>query len=87
MQVYSSLPYGISIYNLVVTLTNIANPLACAVAIFLPVTSCVGISVLTGLGLVCTVYVVLCASLSPAPPLVASTAGGPVIVSLSFQIL
>ncbi|XP_025083159.1 solute carrier family 52, riboflavin transporter, member 3-B-like isoform X2 [Pomacea canaliculata] len=86
IQVYSSLPYGISIYNLVVTLTNIANPLACAVAIFLPVTSCVGISVLTGLGLVCTVYVVLCASLSPAPPLVASTAGGPVIVLLWIAV-
>nr|KAG5687219.1 hypothetical protein BaRGS_012371 [Batillaria attramentaria] len=80
VQVYSSLPYGISIYNLVVTLSNIANPAACAICIFVTVTSTPVITLMASLGVACGAYIIVAASMSPAPPLVDTSAGGPVAV-------
>lgn len=80
IQVYSSLPYGISNYNLVVTLSNIANPVACAISIFFAVTSPYVITAVTTLGVACGAYIIVAASMSPTPPLVGTMAGGAIAV-------
>ncbi|XP_070174408.1 solute carrier family 52, riboflavin transporter, member 3-B-like isoform X2 [Littorina saxatilis] len=82
VQTYSSLPYGISTYNLVVTLSNIANPLACFVSLFLAVSSPLTISALTSLGCACGAYIIVAATMSPDPPMVGHAAGGPVSVAV-----
>nr|KAG5698480.1 hypothetical protein BaRGS_022010 [Batillaria attramentaria] len=80
IQVYSSLPYGIHIYNLVVTLSNIANPVACVISIVLTVRSRNVIISMTSLGVACSVYVIVAAAMSPTPPMVETAAGGIVAV-------
>ena len=44
---YSSLPYGPNTYHLAATLGNMANPVACLIAVFLPMHSFFGIGVFT----------------------------------------
>ena len=44
---YSSLPYGPQAYHLAATLGNMANPVACLVAVFLPMHSFIGIGIFT----------------------------------------
>ncbi|XP_076456067.1 solute carrier family 52, riboflavin transporter, member 3-B-like isoform X2 [Babylonia areolata] len=78
IQTYSSLPYGISIYNLVVTLTNIANPVACLISMFLAIKSLLAIASLTVLGAACGAYIIVAAAMSPDPPLVGHSSGGAV---------
>lgn len=81
IQSYSCLPYGSQAYHLSATLSVIANPVACFLAIFLPHTSLRSILTLTGLASLLTVYVFVTAAMSPYPPLYDATAGAVLVVS------
>lgn len=80
IQSYSSLPYGNSAYHLSVTLSVIANPVACFLAIFLPHTSLRPIYVLCCVCGTLTAYVFITACMSPLPPLHGTTAGSTIVV-------
>ncbi|KAI8123261.1 hypothetical protein FF38_11703 [Lucilia cuprina] len=86
IQSYSCLPYGGQAYHLSATLSVIANPLACFLAIFLPHTSLRSILTLTGLAGLLTVYVFVTAAMSPFPPLYGTTAGA-VLVIITWTLL
>ncbi|XP_037884721.1 solute carrier family 52, riboflavin transporter, member 3-A isoform X1 [Glossina fuscipes] len=75
IQSYSCLPYGSAAYHLSATLSVIANPIACFLAIFLGRTSLRSICTLTGLASLLTIYVLVTAAMSPKPPLVNSEMG------------
>lgn len=79
---YSCLPYGSQAYHLSATLSVIANPVACFLAVFLPHTSIKSILTLSGIIAVLTTYCFLTAGMSPSPPLVGTTAGAVLIVSI-----
>lgn len=64
-----------------VTLTSIANPVACLTSLFLAVSSPWAISSLTSMGVACGAYIIVAATMSPYPPMVEQAAGGPVVVS------
>ncbi|XP_030370555.1 solute carrier family 52, riboflavin transporter, member 3-A isoform X2 [Scaptodrosophila lebanonensis] len=80
IQSYSSAPYGSRAYHLAATLSVIANPVACFMAMFLHFTSLRIISVLSGLSALLTFYVFTTAVLSPFPPLHGETIGEVLIV-------
>ena len=86
IQSYACLPYGSQPYHLAVTLANIANPLACFIAFFLPVKSRTVIGITTTVGSLISAYILLLAALSPEPPLVDNDAG-PVLVVSSISLL
>ncbi|XP_075149111.1 riboflavin transporter isoform X2 [Haematobia irritans] len=86
IQSYSCLPYGGQAYHLSATLSVIANPVACFLAIFLPHTSVRSILTLTGLASILTVYVFVTAAMSPFPPLHGTTAGS-VLVIITWTLL
>ncbi|XP_047118599.1 solute carrier family 52, riboflavin transporter, member 3-B-like [Schistocerca piceifrons] len=75
IQSYSCLPYGNVAYHLAVTLSAMANPLACFVQFFLPRSSVRAISGIAAVSAVFAAYVVVTALMSPAPPLVGYTIG------------
>lgn len=79
---YSCLPYGNQAYHLSATLSVIANPVACFLAVFLPHTSIKSILTLSGIISVLITYCFVTAAMSPSPPLVGSAAGGILIVSI-----
>lgn len=81
VQSYSCLPYGNVAYHLTVTLSSIANPLACFLAVFYPVKSVRGITIWFALGALIGVYGLATAVMSPSPPLVDSTWGEVLVVS------
>ncbi|KAK3085748.1 hypothetical protein FSP39_008119 [Pinctada imbricata] len=90
VQTYSCLPYGNEVYHLAVTLANIANPVACFIAFFVPVTSSLVISLLTVLGLGTSGFLLLTAATSPTPVLVGTTAGNIIVVAawvIAFLLL
>lgn len=72
---YSSLPYGSKAFHLSAILDNIANPLACLVAFFLPAKSFRVLMGTTILGTAFSVYLLVLAGMSPDPPFVGSTGG------------
>lgn len=81
IQSYSCLPYGNTAYHLAVTLSSMANPIACFVAFY--VSSSVvkrTLPLIVSLGSVCAAYIIATAVLSPEPPLQDSTAGKVLIV-------
>ncbi|XP_039971035.1 solute carrier family 52, riboflavin transporter, member 3-A [Bactrocera tryoni] len=86
IQSYSSMPYGSSAYHLSVTLSVIANPVACFLAIFLPHTSLRPIYVLCSLCAFLTAYVFITACMSPLPPL-HDTAIGSTLVIITWTLL
>ena len=78
---YASLPYGSTPYTLVVSLSNIINPIACFGALFFPSRSLklvVGL-VTTATALAC--YLFALGLMSPSPPLVGTNAGAAILVS------
>lgn len=81
VQSYSCLPYGNVAYHLTVTLSSIANPLACFLAVFYPVKSVRGITMWFVLGSIIGVYGLATAVMSPNPPLMDSTWGEVLVVS------
>lgn len=81
VQSFACLPYGSEAYHLAVTLSNIANPVACFIAFFLPVGSAAAIGLISAAGSVVSVYILLLAAGSPTPWLVDSDAGGALAVT------
>ncbi|XP_033167454.1 solute carrier family 52, riboflavin transporter, member 3-A [Drosophila mauritiana] len=81
IQSYSSAPYGAQAYHLAATLSVIANPVACFMAMFLHFTSLRIITVLSILAGLLTSYVFTTAALSPLPPLHDQTVGAVLVVT------
>lgn len=80
VQSYSCLPYGNNAYHLSATLAAVSNPLACFIALFLPIRSLVLMGALTVFGSGVGAYIMWMAVLSPCPLLVHDTWGAAVIV-------
>lgn len=81
VQSFACLPYGSEAYHLAVTLSNIANPVACFSAFFIPVGSAGVIGMISIVGSLVSVYIMVIAAGSPTPVLVESAAGGVLVVS------
>jgi len=86
IQSYASLPYGNEAYHLSVTLSAIANPLACFLALWLPSRSRHLIFLLTLAGSFLSGYVIALATLSPNPLLKDSAVGRGLIVLAQLAI-
>ncbi|XP_037938029.1 solute carrier family 52, riboflavin transporter, member 3-A [Teleopsis dalmanni] len=80
IQSYSCLPYGSQTYHLSATLSVIANPVACFLALFLPHTSLKSILTLSGIAACLTSYVFVTAAMSPLPPLHGTDAGAAIVI-------
>ncbi|NXA78400.1 S52A3 protein, partial [Thryothorus ludovicianus] len=80
VQSYSCLPYGHTTYHLAATLSSMANPLACIVAMFLPSRSLTLMVILTMAGTGFGAYNMAIAVMSPCPPLQQSQWGNAIIV-------
>uniref|UniRef100_A0A3B4BJ31 Riboflavin transporter n=1 Tax=Periophthalmus magnuspinnatus TaxID=409849 RepID=A0A3B4BJ31_9GOBI len=86
VQSYSCLPYGNNAYHLSATMAAVSNPLACFIAMFLPIRSLVVMGALTAVGSGVGAYIMWMAALSPCPLLVHGPWGG-VIMVLSWVVL
>ncbi|XP_071758522.2 riboflavin transporter 2 [Centroberyx gerrardi] len=80
VQSYSCLPYGNQAYHLAATMAAVANPVACFIAMFVPIRSLIFMGLLTMTGTAFGAYIMAMAALSPCPLLVHSTSGTVVIV-------
>lgn len=83
IQSYSSAPYGQKAYHLSATLSVIANPVACFMAMFLQFTSLRVIYTLATIAGVLISYVFTAAVVSPYPPLYDQTIGIVLVVSIT----
>ncbi|XP_018772833.1 solute carrier family 52, riboflavin transporter, member 3 isoform X2 [Serinus canaria] len=82
---YSCLPYGHTTYHLAATLSSMANPLACIVAMFLPSRSLTLMVILTMAGTGFGAYNMAIAVMSPCP-LLQQSQWGDVIIVLSWVL-
>ncbi|NXP15650.1 S52A3 protein, partial [Thinocorus orbignyianus] len=80
VQSYSCLPYGNTAYHLVATLSSMANPLACIVAMVLPNRSLILLGILTVVGTGFGAYNMAIAAMSPCPILQQSEWGDATII-------
>ncbi|XP_061805846.1 solute carrier family 52, riboflavin transporter, member 3-B isoform X1 [Nerophis lumbriciformis] len=80
VQSYSCLPYGNKAYHLAATMAAVSNPVACFIAMFMPIRSLVFMCFLTVSGTGFGAYIMAMAALSPCPLLVHSSSGTVVIV-------
>lgn len=80
VQSYSCLPYGNKAYHLAATMAAVANPVACFIAMFMPIRSLIFMGFLTLIGTGFGAYIMAMAALSPCPLLVHSASGTVVIV-------
>ncbi|XP_056142257.1 solute carrier family 52, riboflavin transporter, member 3-B [Lampris incognitus] len=80
VQSYSCLPYGNQAYHLAAAMAAVANPVACFIAMFMPVRSLLFMGLLTLIGTGFGAYIMAMAALSPCPVLVHSASGTAVIV-------
>uniref|UniRef100_UPI0037E9A1BB solute carrier family 52, riboflavin transporter, member 3-A n=1 Tax=Semicossyphus pulcher TaxID=241346 RepID=UPI0037E9A1BB len=80
VQTYSCIPYGNLAYHLSATLSSVANPLACTVAMFFQNRSLVFLGALAVLGTGFGSYNMAMAALSPCPLLQGSVVGEIIIV-------
>lgn len=80
IQSYSTMPYGNQAYHLTATLSVIANPVACFLAVFLPHTSLKSILSLATVAVLCTIYVFVTAVMSPKPFLMESGWGSALVI-------
>lgn len=85
VQSYSCLPYGNTAYHLSATLSSMANPLACIVAMFLPGRSLVLLGALTLAGTAFGAYNMAIAVMSPCP-LLQQSQWGDVVIVLSWVL-
>ncbi|NXN88765.1 S52A3 protein, partial [Bombycilla garrulus] len=85
VQSYSCLPYGHTTYHLAATLSSMANPLACVVAMFLPSRSLILMVILTMAGTGFGAYNMAIAVMSPCP-LLQQSQWGDVIIVLSWVL-
>ncbi|XP_073668752.1 solute carrier family 52, riboflavin transporter, member 2 isoform X2 [Paramisgurnus dabryanus] len=75
VQGFTCLPYGTMTFHLSVVLGNIANPVACFVAMFVLLRSSVGLGMMSLGGGVFAAYLMALAAKSPCPPLLESQSG------------
>lgn len=80
VQSFSCLPYGTMTFHLSVVLGNIANPLACFVAMFVLLRSSVGLGMMSLGGGIFAAYLMALAALSPCPPLLGSQSGSALVI-------
>ncbi|XP_054477912.1 riboflavin transporter 2-like [Anoplopoma fimbria] len=80
VQSYSCLPYGNKAYHLATTMAAVANPVACFIAMFVPIRSLLLMGFLVMVGTGFGAYIMAMAALSPCPLLVHSDSGTAVIV-------
>lgn len=80
VQSFSCLPYGSMAFHLSVVLGNIANPLACFVAMFVLLRSSAGLGIMSVGAGVFAAYLMALAALSPCPPLKESSSGVALVV-------
>ncbi|XP_033831506.1 solute carrier family 52, riboflavin transporter, member 2 [Periophthalmus magnuspinnatus] len=80
VQSFTCLPYSTMTFHLSVVLGNIANPLACFLAMFFILKSVSGLSFLTITGGVFASYLMALAALSPCPPLLGYSSGIALVV-------
>ncbi|TKS81710.1 Riboflavin transporter 2 [Collichthys lucidus] len=80
VQSYSCLPYGNKAYHLAAAMAAVANPVACFIAMFIPIRSLIFMGFLTMVGTGFGAYIMAMAALSPCPLLVHSAYGTVVIV-------
>lgn len=80
VQSFTSLPYSNMTFHLSVVLGNIANPLACFLAMFFVLRSGSGLCCLSVSGGVFAAYLMALASLSPCPPLLGTSSGVALVV-------
>ncbi|XP_058503843.1 riboflavin transporter 2-like [Solea solea] len=80
VQSYSCLPYGNKAYHLAATMAAVANPVACFIAMFIPIRSLIFMGFMTMFGTGFGAYNMAMAALSPCPLLVHSVSGTVVIV-------
>ncbi|XP_072534950.1 solute carrier family 52, riboflavin transporter, member 3-B [Salminus brasiliensis] len=80
VQSYSCLPYGNQAYHLATTMAAVANPVACFIAMFVPIRSLVLMAVLTVTGTGFGAYIMAMAALSPCPLLVHHDTGAALVV-------
>ncbi|KAM8798121.1 solute carrier family 52, riboflavin transporter, member 3 [Eudromia elegans] len=85
VQSYSCLPYGNTAYHLSATLSSMANPIACIVAMFLPGRSLVLLGALAVAGTAFGAYNTAMAAMSPCP-LLQQSAWGDVAIVLSWVL-
>ncbi|XP_069115768.1 riboflavin transporter 2-like [Argopecten irradians] len=85
VQTYSCLPYGNDVYHWSVTLSNIANPIACFLAFLFPVVPQRIICCVAAGGFATTAFIMYTASASPDAILLDSGAG-PILVVLAWII-
>ena len=78
---FGTLPYGNIAYHLAVTLSSIANPVACFIAGFVKTNSIRNIIGLCIATIPFAVYPLVIAIMSPSPPLMGNVAGGILVVS------
>ena len=78
---FGTLPYGNIAYHLAVTLSSIANPVACFIAVFVTSNSIRNIIGLCIATIPFAVYSLVTAVMSPSPPLMGNVAGGILVVS------
>ncbi|XP_056154447.1 solute carrier family 52, riboflavin transporter, member 2-like [Lampris incognitus] len=75
VQSFTCLPYGTMTFHLSVVLGNIANPVACFMAMFVLLRSSIGLGMMSLVAGVFAAYLMALAALSPCPPLLGSPAG------------
>ncbi|XP_069032375.1 solute carrier family 52, riboflavin transporter, member 2 [Embiotoca jacksoni] len=80
VQSFYCLPYGTMTFHLSVVLGNIANPLACFLAMFFVLGSSTGLGFLSLTAGVFAAYLMALAALSPCPPLLGDPAGVALVV-------
>ncbi|XP_028281231.1 solute carrier family 52, riboflavin transporter, member 3-B [Parambassis ranga] len=83
VQSYSCLPYGKKAYHLAATMAAVSNPVACFIAMFMPIRSLVFMGCLTMFGTGFGAYIMAMAALSPCP-LMIHTASGTVVIVLAW---
>lgn len=78
---FGTLPYGNVAYHLAVTLSSIANPVACFIAVFVTSTSIRNIIALCLVSIPFAMYSMVTAVMSPSPPLMGNVSGEILVVS------
>lgn len=78
---FGTLPYGNVAYHLAVTLSSIANPVACFIAVFVTGTSIRNIIALCIVSIPFAAYSMTTAVMSPSPPLMGNVMGEILVVS------
>ncbi|KFD48068.1 hypothetical protein M514_11088 [Trichuris suis] len=86
IQSFSSLPYGQTVFQLVIVLSNVANPVCSYLSFLISISSSRNICFLVGLIVIGSVYIIVLAAASPVA-LLGANFGGPFLCVLSFVVV